>query len=994
MIDAARARAAPETDRPPGYTVWLMTAVSALAVLVTALALYVTRGVLDVIATPEGMVRVALLPPWPSLGGFVVVGALALVCLDRRPQLRQACTAIGAPLAAVALPLFGLAVLVLPYLPVLADLVPGLQMLAGPARWIVWAAIAIQIAWVLHNTGLVRADWMARVRPSRLAVAVGLASAVLCGLIAARFTGTVLYPAGDEPHYLVIAQSLWRDGDLRIENNHARGDYREYLPMPLDPHYLTRGVDGEIYSIHPVGMPVLMAPVYAFGGYRLVVAAFVAMAAIASALAWRRAFETSGAGPATFAVAAVVATAPFLFNAFAIYPEIPAALVVMLLLDLLWRAHPPRAAEDTPLPWARRGRWLAAGALAGTLPWLSTKYAPMSAALVMLAIGRILWPRSGSPARAYVPGDAPAQVGDHAPAGAGAITPVNRQDDTIRGDASGGGGEPLLARVREQDTRTAVAALLVPYVVAIAGWLAFFGVIWGVPLPQSPYGGLVQTDVANLLFGAPGLLFDQEYGLLAYAPVYILAATGAGILWREGGERRRRALELSLVFATLLGTVGAFRIWWGGSAPAGRPLVSGLLPLAIPIAAAVAAAPAGSARRAAQHLLLWISLGVTGVLVFAQQGLLIFNDRDGTSRLLEYLSPAWPAWTLAPSFIHHEAPTAMFHTSLWLALAAVVAWVLRSARAAHAGSASLCAIATTAAALALATITMPLLPLAPPWPELDPRARARLPVLDEFDTRSLPIALRYTPFSLAAPADLVSLASVEVTPGARRDRQPVRVLHNGRFSLPAGTYRVQVEWGAAHGSEPIGLQVGRTGKAWRQWTVAPRPGEQWSAEFTIPVDASFVGLRGSPELERAVSRIRITPIQVTDRSRRPRTPPILAALDSGPASIFFYDTNAFPEENGFWIAGAQRTVVSIHVTENPLRLLVHSGPVANRLELSMFGLHRAIDLSPDSPQLIEVPHDDALVTLELSAEQAFVPSERDPSSRDGRALGVWVEVQP
>ena len=77
----------------------------------------------------------------------------------------------------------------------------------------------------------------------------------------------MLYPCGDEPHYLVIAQSLWRDGDLKIENNHTRRDYKEYFAPDLDPHYLTRGADNEIYSIHPVGMPVLMAPVYAAGGY-------------------------------------------------------------------------------------------------------------------------------------------------------------------------------------------------------------------------------------------------------------------------------------------------------------------------------------------------------------------------------------------------------------------------------------------------------------------------------------------------------------------------------------------------------------------------------------------------------------------------------------------------------------------------------------------------------------------------------------------------------
>ena len=66
----------------------------------------------------------------------------------------------------------------------------------------------------------------------------------------------------------MIAQSLWRDGDLKIENNHERGDYREYFPADLEPHYLTRGTDGEIYSIHPIGIAVLLAPVYALAGYQ------------------------------------------------------------------------------------------------------------------------------------------------------------------------------------------------------------------------------------------------------------------------------------------------------------------------------------------------------------------------------------------------------------------------------------------------------------------------------------------------------------------------------------------------------------------------------------------------------------------------------------------------------------------------------------------------------------------------------------------------------
>src|SRR5690606_34662963 len=141
-------------------------------------------------------------------------------------------------------------------------------------------------------------------------------------------------------------------------------DYREYYPRELAPHYLTRGADEEIYSIHPVGMPVLIAPIYAAGGYPAVVLAFIVMAALAAGVIWHTTARLSGdRGAATFGWAAVAVTSPFLFNAFAVYPEIPAALTVVLAFTLA-------AAWEGPGP---RGRWLIVGGLCAALPWFSTK---------------------------------------------------------------------------------------------------------------------------------------------------------------------------------------------------------------------------------------------------------------------------------------------------------------------------------------------------------------------------------------------------------------------------------------------------------------------------------------------------------------------------------------------------------------------------------------------------------------------------------------------
>ena len=198
-----------------------------------------------------------------------------------------------------------------------------LQALAGPLGAIVWLCVAALQVWVLWQSRLITARAIERWSITAITLAIFVATAAAAGLAAQRLTGTALFPSGDEPHYLVIAQSLWRDGDLKIENNHQRGDYREYFAGDLEPHYLTRGTDSEIYSIHPIGIAVLLAPIYALAGYQGAVWALILMGALAAAIAWRWTVATLNApGAATFAWAAIALSAPFMFNTFTIYPEI------------------------------------------------------------------------------------------------------------------------------------------------------------------------------------------------------------------------------------------------------------------------------------------------------------------------------------------------------------------------------------------------------------------------------------------------------------------------------------------------------------------------------------------------------------------------------------------------------------------------------------------------------------------------------------------------
>ncbi len=201
--------------------------VPTLAVLLTGLALYLTRGVLDQVVDESRAVRVALLPPWQTLAGFTVMAGFGLLWLARGAAPRAVTSApVRLRIGSLTLPAFALVLLVVPYLPVLPDAVPALQLLAGPLRWIVWLTVAGLFGWTLWQVRIARLDWIARRSVPQVAVLIAVVTIGAASVAAARLTGTVLFPSGDEPHYLVIAQSLWRDGDLKIENNHTRGDYR------------------------------------------------------------------------------------------------------------------------------------------------------------------------------------------------------------------------------------------------------------------------------------------------------------------------------------------------------------------------------------------------------------------------------------------------------------------------------------------------------------------------------------------------------------------------------------------------------------------------------------------------------------------------------------------------------------------------------------------------------------------------------------------------
>ena len=292
---------------------------------VLVVAIWLAPASVHVVGWTDGVAtRVALVPPlarlaWLLGAAGVVVIATAIATRGRLDRLTA--------LARIVAPLAFLSVWAVPYLPWLADHLPLLLVLAGPVRWLVAAAA---VGWAgtravhaLLRTG--RARERAWPAPGRRAVfIVGLCLIVTTGWHVKRVLGV----SGDEPHYLIIAHSLLSDGDLRIENNHERSDYASFYGTVLPMHYLQRGRDGVIYSVHAPGLPALLLPFYAGGGQWGAMLAMALMAALAMVAIFDVSRRVGSRGAALFASCAVAMTVPFVLQGSLIFSEMPAALLV------------------------------------------------------------------------------------------------------------------------------------------------------------------------------------------------------------------------------------------------------------------------------------------------------------------------------------------------------------------------------------------------------------------------------------------------------------------------------------------------------------------------------------------------------------------------------------------------------------------------------------------------------------------------------------------
>ena len=469
----------------------------------------------------------------------------------------------------------------LAFIPVLLAMgapIPGLRALSGPPL------TALALAGVAAALAAAR-----RLPPGWLLLPAAFA---IHSTVAMRVQSQV-GPEGDEPHYLMVADSLIRDHDVSLERDYAEGRYRVFHPGDLAPHYRVRGRHGEIFSLHAVGLSVLILPAYALGGYA---AASFFMALLAAMLARevREAARVWGMGdaPAEAAGWAVALSPPLIHYAGLIFTEVPAALAVAVAL---------RRGRD--LSAGRTADVVLLGAALAMLPWLNVRYAVLAVLLLVFSF-------TGRP------------------------------------------------------RRRAAAVLLALAASSAVGLAVYHEALYGFLDPRRVYGRRPEISLATLPEGLPGLLFDQEFGLLVYAPIFVLAIPG--FAWLSRRSRRDALVAVGLTVATLL-MAGSWPMWRGGWNPPARFL----LPVVPALALGVAASFQRGFGSASALLLGWsVWVGLAGGL----EPRLVHRDRDGTAPLFRVLSGA-EEWTrLLPGYVlPEENPDRRRLACLWAAALGIAA---------------------------------------------------------------------------------------------------------------------------------------------------------------------------------------------------------------------------------------------------------------------------------------------------------------------------------
>jgi hypothetical protein len=357
---------------------------------------------------------------------------------------------------------------------------------------------------------------------------------------------------GDEPHYLVIADSIAYDGDVDLRNNYANEEHvlRIVNVFPLGPHASVYKSSGELRTFRSVGLPTVLAPGLRLGGLtgaRVVLILIAALMAdqlfrLLRDLRLRRRYRLPAWAAAVFCMPVVIFSSQ-------VYPELAGALLVIVALRVM-------------VVGASRPAVLALGsAAAAALVWLHVRYLLLSLACL-----------AGLALAACVQGWSP----DRRARGLGGTIQVTRA---------------LVARcavVLRRRWQTVTVPVLVPYAVVFGLLCIAFQRWYGSPNPLAPNEGIGGATAGDggwkfwYEFAVRDLL-DPIAGWIPFAPVHWLGFAALGCLVLRFGWPAAACVAAAAGYELLVSSFGV-SVGWG--LPARYPMI--VIPLiAVPLAVGI-----------------------------------------------------------------------------------------------------------------------------------------------------------------------------------------------------------------------------------------------------------------------------------------------------------------------------------------------------------------------------------------------------------------------
>lgn len=353
-------------------------------------------------------------------------------------------------------------------------------------------------------------------------------------------------PQGDEAHFMILTHSIITDHDFDVGDNYANGDYREQYPpaspggmrgypyasmerdnlvyLPHEPH-VVRNFRGQLMLEHDIGFPLLLVPGYALDKREGALFTQALIGALGGAAIYEAAVLLGAdMARALLTVAVFCFTCPYwVFTQSALSDLAGGVGSLWIGLQFLRNRVRPR------------NRYLLlAGVLIAFLPWLNIRFWALAGPAFLVLCAWILRQAKGSLSSA-------------------------------------------IPRLMWLGMPSLIA-------LALAGLIDKH--LFDTYLPnasmlilQKSFPQFGMNPVHALL----GMLFDQSFGLLPTAPLYVAVFAGMIVLWR----RDRWALAALLLPALgYLPFVMASKFWSGGWCAPGRYMLS-VVTLMIPAAALV-----------------------------------------------------------------------------------------------------------------------------------------------------------------------------------------------------------------------------------------------------------------------------------------------------------------------------------------------------------------------------------------------------------------------